>query len=101
MQNNAPLIIFFMALVTYIPRFLPAAVLKKINVPPMVRDFLSFVPYASLGALIIPGVFSSTDSYITSAAGLAAAVVLSLIGINLIAVVFLSAAAVYLVQFLV
>ncbi|HYG58247.1 MAG TPA: AzlD domain-containing protein [Symbiobacteriaceae bacterium] len=41
-----------MALVTYIPRVLPLAVLSRFELPALVRRWLSFVPVSVLSALL-------------------------------------------------
>lgn len=58
-MDNRLLIILGMTLVTYIPRLLPFAIVSTDKLPNGVRRFLNFIPYTALGALIIPGVFSS------------------------------------------
>jgi branched-subunit amino acid transport protein len=55
--------IFGMLLVTYIPRLLPMAFTKDLAFPPLLEKWLSFIPYAALGALIFPGVLTVDDSY--------------------------------------
>ncbi|SCZ10099.1 AzlD domain-containing protein [Alkaliphilus peptidifermentans] len=58
-MNNVLILIFGMALVTYIPRLLPFLIVSKSKLPDGLRQFLTFIPYTALGALIIPGVFNS------------------------------------------
>lgn len=76
-----------MAVVTYIPRLLPFLVRSTRPYPPKVKQFLSYLPYAILGALIFPGVLSSTGELVTAVAGLAAALVLAWRGAHLLWVV--------------
>ncbi|ARI78139.1 AzlD domain-containing protein [Halobacillus mangrovi] len=47
-----------MAIVTAVPRFLPAFIVDFIHFPPWVDRWLNAIPYAALGALIFPGVMS-------------------------------------------
>lgn len=49
-------IVLGMALVTYIPRVLPALFMNRIAVPPWFESWLQSIPYAALGALIFPGI---------------------------------------------
>jgi branched-subunit amino acid transport protein len=66
------LIIFGMALVTFLPRFLPLYVLTRLEVPRVVEVWLRYVPVSVLAALIVPGVlmqdrqfyFSFGNSYL-------------------------------------
>ena len=53
------LIILGMALVTYLPRFLPMYVLTRLEVPQIVIAWLRYVPVAVLAALIVPGVLTA------------------------------------------
>lgn len=50
------LLILGMALVTYLPRVLPALFLDRIQFPDWFNHWLKYIPYAALGALIFPGV---------------------------------------------
>lgn len=52
---NIYLIIVGMMVVTYIPRLLPFFALDQEKIPPGVKRWLKWLPYAALGALIIPG----------------------------------------------
>lgn len=51
-------LILGMAVVTYIPRALPAVLIGKINFSPKAEKFLHLIPYTAMSALIFPGVFS-------------------------------------------
>jgi branched-subunit amino acid transport protein len=55
--------IFGMFLVTYIPRLLPMVFTKDLVFPPLLEKWLSYIPYAALGALIFPGVLTVDQSY--------------------------------------
>lgn len=52
---NIYLLIFFMMVVTYIPRALPALNGEKMRLSPFWERFLSLIPYTALAALIFPG----------------------------------------------
>lgn len=53
------ILILGMALVTYLPRFLPMYVLTRIKIPKLLIDWLSYVPVAVLAALIAPGILTT------------------------------------------
>lgn len=55
---NIYLLIFFMMVVTYIPRALPALHGDKLRMNPFWEKFLSLIPYTALAALIFPGVLN-------------------------------------------
>ncbi len=54
-MSSILLLVLLMAAVTFIPRLIPLVFIRVDNVPKKLRIFLSYIPYAVLGALIIPG----------------------------------------------
>jgi branched-subunit amino acid transport protein len=91
-------LIFAMALVTYIPRMIPMLLLNGVKLPTRLKTFLDFIPFAALGALIFPGVLSSTGDTTSAVCGLVVAIALSLAKLNIMIVVTGGIAAVYLYQ---
>ncbi|MBM7097870.1 AzlD domain-containing protein [Bacillus sp. H-16] len=79
--------IIAMGVVTYIPRLLPLVMLKTDNWPAWARRMLTRVPYAVLGALILPGILTVHDNIWFAAVSGGAAVLLAYIGMPLIVVV--------------
>jgi len=71
------LAIMGMCLVTYLPRAIPLLLGRDLALPGWLRRWLSFFPYAALGALIFPGILSVIDDkpWIGPAAGACAALV--------------------------
>lgn len=57
MNPEIIILILGMALVTYIPRALPAAFIDKFRFGKKVEKFLMLIPYTAMSALIFPGVF--------------------------------------------
>lgn len=57
---NCPVILLIlgMALVTYIPRALPAVVIERMRFSPRAKKFLRLIPYTAMAALIFPGVLT-------------------------------------------
>ncbi len=49
------ILVIGMVLVTYIPRLIPFAFLRAEKIPEKWRDYLSHIPHAALGALLLPG----------------------------------------------
>ena len=77
-MSSILLLVLLMASVTYIPRLIPLVFIRVDNIPKKLRIFLSYIPYAVLGALIIPGgVFGIPDSPWISIIVLAAAALIS------------------------
>jgi branched-subunit amino acid transport protein len=56
---NIWLLILGMAVVTYVPRALPAVLIEKMHFSPKVEKFLQLIPYTAMAALIFPGVLSA------------------------------------------
>ncbi|AWX31947.1 AzlD domain-containing protein [Methanosphaera sp. BMS] len=52
------LMILGCAIVTFIPRLLPAVFMGKINFDRKIEKFLDLIPYTALAALIVPGVLT-------------------------------------------
>lgn len=57
------ILILGMFVVTFIPRVLPMLLIKGLKFPPIVEQWLSYIPYAALGALIFPGVLTVNGEY--------------------------------------
>ncbi|HLS10096.1 AzlD domain-containing protein [Lentibacillus sp.] len=81
-------IIVGMALVTMIPRVIPAFIVDKLQFRDWINRWLNAIPYAALGALIFPGILSVVpDQPLIGLLGGVAAVILSFLGLNVILVV--------------
>ena len=51
-----------MAVVTYIPRFVPITFFRREIKSVYLKNFLDYTPYAVLGALTFPDIFSSSGN---------------------------------------
>jgi len=90
-------VILCMMFVTYLPRLIPMYFIKVEKIPAMLKRFLSFIPYAALGALILPGSISAISGKPeVSAVAIAAAAVIAWFNSNIIITVFFTVAATYL-----
>ncbi|MDQ0217583.1 AzlD domain-containing protein [Peribacillus cavernae] len=76
-----------MAVVTYIPRLLPFVLFKGKEMPFFLQGVLKNIPYATLGALIFPGVLLIQDDITYGLLGAAAAILIAYFGANVIVVV--------------
>lgn len=94
------LLVVAMALVTYIPRLFPLLWLKNVALPPLLKRFLLFTPYAVLASLIFPGLLTATNTVSSALIGGAVAVCLALLRVNLVFVVLGGIAGVYILEVL-
>jgi branched-subunit amino acid transport protein len=67
------ILVLGMSVVTMIPRMVPAFLAGRWTPPRRVRQWLDAVPYAALGALIVPGIFQSDPGDLTTGAAAAVA----------------------------
>ncbi len=68
--------IALMCLVTYIPRVIPVTLFRKQIRSRYIRSFLNYTPYAVLGALTFPDIFTSSGHLASAIGGTAVAVLL-------------------------
>ena len=61
--------ILVMAVVTYLIRMLPLTFFQKEIKSPFIKSFLFYVPYAVLGAMTFPAIFTATGHTLASCAG--------------------------------
>lgn len=88
--------ILVMALVTYLIRMIPLTFFQKEIKSPFIKSFLFYVPYAVLGAMTFPAIFSSGTNLITSIIGTVVALVLAYKEKGLVTVALASCIAIYL-----
>lgn len=87
-----------MACVTYAIRALPLLLLRNPIRSRFIQSFLTYIPYAVLGAMTIPAIFTSTASVLSALVGLVVAVVLAWRGRGLLTVALAACAAVFITQ---
>lgn len=87
MKNEIIWMIIGMGTVTYIPRMLPFALFKGKELPPFIQGVLKNVPYATLGALIFPGILLIQKDIWYGLLGASAAFIAAYFGANVIFVV--------------
>ncbi len=81
-------IIIGMAIVTMVPRIIPAFLVDKLQFRPWVNRWLNAIPYAALGALIFPGIFTVIpEEPLIGILGGAVAIILAYFGLNVVLVV--------------
>lgn len=100
MKDNIYLYILVMALVTYLVRMLPLAILKKEIKSRFFKSFLYYVPYVTLSVMIFPAILSSTSSLLSASVGFAVALLFSFFQKSLFTVSIFACISVYLVEWL-
>jgi len=58
MRAEHVILILGMALVTFLPRAIPAVLIEKMRFGPRMEKFLRLIPYTAMTALVFPGVLS-------------------------------------------
>ena len=69
--------ILTMAIVTYLIRMIPLTFFQKELKSPFIKSFLFYVPYAVLGAMTFPAIFTASQNLIPSLAGTIVALILA------------------------
>ena len=88
--------ILVMAVVTYLIRMLPLTFFQKEIKSPFIKSFLFYVPYAVLGAMTFPAIFTATGHTLASCAGCFVGLVLAYQGKGLLSVAVASCITAYL-----
>ena len=97
---KAIFIILGMALVTYLPRLMPALFLDRFKFPDWFQNWLENIPYAALGALIFPGVLLvDKDQPVLGLIGGIIALILALLNLHIILIMAGSIGSVLLIQY--
>ncbi len=87
-----------MTLVTYIPRLVPLTFLTKKTISPKMKQFLLYIPYASLSILIVRGIMTAPQNMkLATVVGIGTAGLVSYINGNLVLSVFAGIIGSYLV----
>ncbi|PLR84622.1 branched-chain amino acid transporter [Bacillus canaveralius] len=100
MSSEIVWMIIGMGVVTYIPRMLPFVLFQGKELPAFLQGVLRNVPYATLGALIFPGILFIQEDIWYGLLGAAAAFIVAYLGANVIIVVLGSIAVLTLYSYL-
>ncbi len=93
---NHYLLLLAMMAVTYLPRLFPFLALDEEKIPPGIKRWLGWLPYAALGALIIPGGLTAVEgAWWVSPLGLILAAAISWFYNNMIVTVLCTLAILY------
>ena len=92
--------ILVMAGVTYLIRMLPLVIFRKEIQSVWVRSFLYYVPYAVLGTMTIPAIFTSTANLTSGVIGCLVAAYFAYKEKDMVVVAIVAVVSVYMVELL-
>ena len=101
MSGNIIIYIAVMAVVTYLIRMLPLALLRRKIQSRFFRSFLYYVPYVTLSVMTFPAILYSTGSVWSAWAGFIAALVAAIISGSLPTVALLSCVTVFIAELII
>lgn len=87
-----------MALTTYAVRMLPLVLCKGKIQNVFIRSFLTYIPYAVLGAMTFPAILYSTQGIVSAVVGMVVAIFLAYRGKSLLTVAMAACVMVYVVE---
>ncbi len=91
MSGNIYIYILVMALVTYLIRMLPLALIRKEIKNKYIKSFLYYVPFVTLAVMIFPDILHSTNNVYSALIGFIIALIAGYLGKSLF---FVSASAI-------
>lgn len=86
MNKSIYMYIFVMAIVSYLIRVFPLAVIRKPITNKYIKSFLFYIPYVTLTVMTFPAIIYATDSKIGGIAALAVGILLAVFTRNLFVV---------------
>lgn len=98
MMQKYLIYILIMALVTYLIRMLPITLFQKEITNKYFRSFLYYVPYAVLGSMTFPAIFTATSNIASSLFGTITALILAYKEKSLITVAVFACIAAYIIE---
>lgn len=87
-----------MGLISYAMKAIPLVFCKGKVKNKFLSSFLYYIPFAVMTSILIPEVFRSTSSIVSSIAGVAVAVILGLLGQGMVVIALSSTAVVFIVE---
>ncbi len=101
MSGNVYIYILVMALVTYLIRMLPLALIRKEIKNKYIKSFLYYVPFVTLAVMVFPDILHSTSSIYSALIGFAVAIIAGYFGKSLIFVSAVSIISVFLSELII
>lgn len=101
MRSDVYIYILVMAVVTYLIRMLPLAIIRKEIKNVYLRSFFHYVPYVTLAVMAFPAIIHATSSIWSGIASFITAAVCAYFGGSLFRVAFVGCITVFLVELIV
>lgn len=93
---RALIAVLLMAVVTYLPRVVPIAMVKGKLKSKWLKSFLYYIPFAVLGAMTFPSIIYATGNIYTALIGMVVALILAYFEKSLMMVAICSVFVVYI-----
>ena len=97
-MNNLYIYMIVMAVVTYLIRMLPLALIKKKITNRFFKSFLYYVPFVTLAVMTFPTILTATDSVWSALAAFLVAMVIAYAGGGLPIVATIACVVVFVVE---
>ena len=97
-MNNIYVYMFIMAVVTYLIRMLPLALIKKKITNRFFKSFLYYVPFVTLAVMTFPAILTATESIWSAVAAFAVSMVIAYAGGGLPIVATVACVVVFVVE---
>lgn len=97
-MNNIYLYMLIMAVVTYLIRMLPLALIKRKITNKFFKSFLYYVPFVTLAVMTFPAILSETDSVWSALAAFLVAMIVAYAGGGLPIVATVACVVVFVVE---
>ena len=97
-MNNLYIYMIVMAVVTYLIRMLPLALIKKKITNRFFKSFLYYVPFVTLAVMTFPAILTATDSVWSALAAFLVAMVIAYAGGGLPIVATIACVVVFVVE---
>lgn len=98
---NIYIYILIMAVITYLIRMLPLAIIKKEIKNNFIKSFLYYVPYVTLSVMIFPAIIFATQDPISAVIGFLTALIAAYFGCSLFTVPILACVSVFMMEFII
>lgn len=84
--------------ISYLLRAIPLVFCRRKIKNKFLNSFLYYIPFAVMTSIVIPEVFNSTSSLASAISGAAVAVILGLLGQNMLVIALTSTAVVFIIE---